>query len=190
MAAYLTILPLGGAADLRPLPKEENTMGRTVLAYSMQLEILEKRLGAFRRGLRREDQELFDDILRAGKNQVQSGVLASCPNPSDPVFFAALIELKRELNEQKRCLDERRQGASDSGGFLQDRPGESRLIQDLKEELKQKLYEELKAEVTAELKTELFEELRLELEEELKAGLSKEIRKAMQEAASGDHGFF
>ncbi len=72
----------------------------------MQLEILEKRLSSFRRGLRKADQEIFDDILRWGKNQVQSGVLASSPNPTDPVFFAALIEIKRSINEQGRAIEQ------------------------------------------------------------------------------------
>ena len=77
-------------------------MGRTVLAYSIQLEILEKRLSSFRRGLRKEDQNIFDDILRWGKNQVQSGVLASSANPSDPVFWAAFIEIKRAIDSHSR----------------------------------------------------------------------------------------
>lgn len=81
-------------------------MGRTILAYSQQLEILEKRLGSFRRGLRKDDQRIFDDILRWGKTQVQSGVLASSPNPSDPVFFSALIEMKRELERQGEAIDQ------------------------------------------------------------------------------------
>ena len=80
-------------------------MGRTILAYSMQLELLEKRLAAFRRGLRKADQEIFDDILRWGKNQVQSGVMASSPSPSDPVFFSALIELKRRGDAQEREIE-------------------------------------------------------------------------------------
>jgi len=89
-------------------------MGRTVLAYSIQLEILEKRLSSFRRGLRKEDQHIFDDILRWGKNQVQSGVLASSANPSDPVFWSAFIEIKRALDAHSRELEHFREKINSS----------------------------------------------------------------------------
>jgi len=157
-------------------------MGRTIPAYSIQLEILEKRLGSFRRGLRKEDQDILDDILRWGKSQVQSGALASCPNPSDPVFFSALIELKRDLNLQGRLLEELRghPKPEKSAAPHTDQPGlQTPPHADL-----------LKDQLKEEIKDELREEMRQELEEEFKTALQREVRKAIQEAASGDYDFF
>ena len=79
-------------------------MGRTVLAYSLQLQLLEKRNQGFRRALRKEDQKIFDDLLRMGKMQVQAGVMASNPNPTDSLFLSILIELKKEIETLKRDL--------------------------------------------------------------------------------------
>jgi len=75
-------------------------MGRTVLPYSVQLELFEKRLASFRRGLRRADQAVFDEILSSGKKQIQSGVLSSSPAPFEPLFLSALLELRKEIQAQ------------------------------------------------------------------------------------------
>ncbi|MES0491967.1 MAG: hypothetical protein ABUK01_18380 [Leptospirales bacterium] len=80
-------------------------MGRTVLAYSLQLQLLEKRNKGFRRALRKEDQKIFDDLLRMGKMQVQAGVMASNPNPTDSLFFSVFIELLKEIKNMKRDME-------------------------------------------------------------------------------------
>lgn len=80
-------------------------MGRTVNAYSGQMDNVMKRLNNFRRGLRKEDQEAFDFLMRAARLQVQSGVMASNPNPLDSMILSALVSLKRENLQLKKDLD-------------------------------------------------------------------------------------
>ena len=80
-------------------------MGRTVSPYSGQMENMLKRLYNFRKGLRKEDQEAFDFLMRAAKLQVQSGVMASNPNPLDSMILSALVSLKRENLQLKKDLD-------------------------------------------------------------------------------------
>ena len=79
-------------------------MGRTVTPYSIQLQLLEERYKGFRRSLRKDDQVIFDDLMRIAKLQVQAGVMASNPNPADSVFLSVLIELKKKIDRLENEL--------------------------------------------------------------------------------------
>jgi hypothetical protein len=57
----------------------------------------------FRRALRRDDQELFDELFIAPKIQMQAGAYASNAKPFETMLICMLIELKREL----RILEQR-----------------------------------------------------------------------------------
>ncbi|TGL90112.1 hypothetical protein EHQ68_01380 [Leptospira congkakensis] len=79
-------------------------MGRTIAPYSRQMLQIEGNLSDFRRSLRRQDQEIFDELMRTSKLQVQAGVMASLPYPIDSMILSMLIELKKEVNEIKKDL--------------------------------------------------------------------------------------
>ncbi|MCW7490522.1 hypothetical protein [Leptospira meyeri] len=79
-------------------------MGRTIAPYSRQMMQIEGNLSDFRRSLRRQDQEIFDELMRTSKLQVQAGVMASLPYPIDSMILSMLIELKKEVNEIKKDL--------------------------------------------------------------------------------------
>ncbi|EOQ97874.1 hypothetical protein LEP1GSC195_0944 [Leptospira wolbachii serovar Codice str. CDC] len=79
-------------------------MGRTIAPYSRQMLQIEENLSDFRRSLRKSDQEIFDDLIRTAKLQVQAGVMASLPYPIDSMILSMLIETKKEINELKKCL--------------------------------------------------------------------------------------
>lgn len=80
-------------------------MGRTVIPYSRQMQYVESSLGQFRRGLRKPDQEVFDELIRTAKLQVQAGVMASSPYPIDTMLLTMMIDLKKEISRLKRELD-------------------------------------------------------------------------------------
>ena len=71
-------------------------MGRTVLPFSMVLAEQQKRLGQFRRTLRKQDQELFDELFERARLHVQSAVQAASPEPMESIFLSVLIEMLRE----------------------------------------------------------------------------------------------
>ncbi len=79
-------------------------MGRTVVPYSLVIEQVMHRFDNYRRTLRREDREAFDDLMRAAKMQVQAGVMAQHPNAFDSMSMAMLVQLKREINELKKNI--------------------------------------------------------------------------------------
>jgi hypothetical protein len=71
-------------------------MGRTVLPFSMVLAEQQKRLGQFRRSLRKQDQELFDELFERARLHVQAAVQAANPEPMESIFISVLIEMLRE----------------------------------------------------------------------------------------------
>ncbi|MCG6142233.1 hypothetical protein EHQ23_16990 [Leptospira bourretii] len=79
-------------------------MGRTIAPYSRQMLQIEENLSDFRRSLRKQDQDIFDDLIRTAKLQVQAGVMASLPYPIDSMILSMLIDLKKEMNEIKKGL--------------------------------------------------------------------------------------
>ena len=77
-------------------------MGRTVMPYSLVIEQVQHRFDNYRRTLRRQDREAFDELMRVAKMQVQAGVMAQHPNAFDSMSMAMLVHLKREIDEIKK----------------------------------------------------------------------------------------
>ncbi len=74
-------------------------MGRTLPTYNMLiLQELEKdEWKRFRRALRKDDQEMFDELFIAPKTQMQAGAYASNAKPFETMLICMLIELKKDL---------------------------------------------------------------------------------------------
>ncbi len=79
-------------------------MGRTIQPYSIQLERMRDRFSKFRRSLRREDQEIFDEMFRFAKANVQAGVMAAAPNPMDSILLSILLEQQRQIQQLQTDL--------------------------------------------------------------------------------------
>ncbi|MCE9600025.1 MAG: hypothetical protein K8S54_18840 [Spirochaetia bacterium] len=84
-------------------------MGRTHLPYSMQIELIDSRFKNLRRALRKEDQKVFDRLLRYARMQVQAGAMASNPNPFDSMALTMLIEIQKQLDTNQAELSQLRQ---------------------------------------------------------------------------------
>ncbi|GBF49655.1 hypothetical protein LPTSP4_11710 [Leptospira ryugenii] len=74
-------------------------MGRTIAPYSRQILQIEENLSEFRRALRKEDQAIYDELIRSSKLQVQAGVMAASPYPIDSMLLTMVIELKKEIKK-------------------------------------------------------------------------------------------
>jgi hypothetical protein len=90
-------------------------MGRTVLPYSLVIDQVLSRFENFRRTLRREDREAFDELMRVARLQVQAGVMAQHPNAFDSMSMAMLIHLKREVKEIKKQIQIAKENTGTSG---------------------------------------------------------------------------
>lgn len=73
-------------------------MGRTVMPYSRAVDATGDRLDDFRRALRRDDRQIFDELIRYAKTQIQAGVMAASPNPFDSMSMIMHIQLAKKLN--------------------------------------------------------------------------------------------
>ena len=80
-------------------------MGRTVIPYSIKIDLVISRFDQFRKGLRREDRERFDELMRYAKRQVQAGVMAQHPNAFDSLSMAMHLELKKQIDELIRRIE-------------------------------------------------------------------------------------
>lgn len=89
-------------------------MGRTVLPFSMVLAEQQKRLGQFRRSLRKQDQALFDELFERARLHVQAAVQASQPEPMESIFISVLIEMLREEKHLRARVDNLEQELRDA----------------------------------------------------------------------------
>jgi hypothetical protein len=85
-------------------------MGRTVLPFSMVLAEQQKRLAEFRRSLRKQDQELFDELFERARLHVQAAVQAANPEPMESIFISVLIEMLREEKHLRARVGELEKG--------------------------------------------------------------------------------
>jgi hypothetical protein len=66
----------------------------------------QKRLGQFRRTLRKQDQELFDELFERARLHVQAAVQAANPEPMESIFISVLIEMLRAEKRLQARVDE------------------------------------------------------------------------------------
>jgi hypothetical protein len=78
-------------------------MGRTVPTFTQVIEQEMQSWSKFRRGLRREDQEMLDDLFRAARMQLAGSAYAARPIPFDSVVMSMLLAQQRMI----RKLEER-----------------------------------------------------------------------------------
>ena len=78
-------------------------MGRTLPTYNMLIlqELEREEWRKFRRALRKEDQEIFDELFIAPKTQMQAGAYASSARPFEMMLICMLIALNKELKTLK-----------------------------------------------------------------------------------------
>ena len=67
------------------------------MPYSSAVDAANERLAEFRRGLRKDDREIFDELMRYAKTQIQAGVMASSPNPFDSMSLIMHIQLAKQV---------------------------------------------------------------------------------------------
>ena len=78
-------------------------MGRTVPTFTMVIREQESRWTKFREALRKEDQELLDDLFRAPKIHLAACAYAVNPIPFENIVISMLLEeRKRSAALQKR----------------------------------------------------------------------------------------
>jgi hypothetical protein len=83
-------------------------MGRTVRPFSQVMQAEYERWKKFRRALRKEDQEFFDELFEQARLHVQAGVYASHPISLESIFMAIFIEQQKAIRGLELRLQELR----------------------------------------------------------------------------------
>ncbi|GEM_PF-1481569 len=103
---------LASGMDLKILINGGVIMGRTIMPYSMTIEMQRERLKKFRRALRKEDQEYLEEIFKYAKKHVQAGSYAAFPDPIIPLFLSAFIEQEKKIRELEKRVKALENGLS------------------------------------------------------------------------------
>jgi hypothetical protein len=72
-------------------------MGRTVPTFTNLIDSELASWSKFRRGLRRDDQEIFDKIFRAAKLHLAENFYAMRPVPFESVMMSIAVEQQKKI---------------------------------------------------------------------------------------------
>jgi len=81
-------------------------VGRTVLSFTQKILALQSEWSKFRRALRKEDQEILDELFCFAKYHSAPSSYFSTPNPVEPVLISMLIELLKEIKKLRSELQQ------------------------------------------------------------------------------------
>ena len=80
-------------------------MGRTLPSFTQVILNEQQALAKFRRALRRQDQDAFDDLFRAARYHVAAAANASHLLPFETVLLAMLIEEHKRVEHLEILLE-------------------------------------------------------------------------------------
>ncbi len=81
-------------------------MGRTVPTFTQVIQKEIESWSKFRRGLRKEDQELFDEMFRAPRIHLAASTYTMRVIPFESIAMAIMLEQRKEIVELKKRLEE------------------------------------------------------------------------------------
>lgn len=80
-------------------------MGRTVVPFTLALEREEASWGPFRRALRKEDRDLFDELFDLARHHVSAGACSGRAVPFEAVLMGILVEERREIRDLRARVE-------------------------------------------------------------------------------------
>jgi len=84
-------------------------MGRTIPSFRPLLNDEIKSWEDFKRGLKLDEKELFDNLMNYAKIHADAGSLAVRPVISEYIFMSILIEQQKLINQLKKEFEELKQ---------------------------------------------------------------------------------
>ncbi|MCL4540215.1 MAG: hypothetical protein M1378_11575 [Bacteroidetes bacterium] len=80
-------------------------MGRTVPTFTMVIHEQESQWKKFREALRKEDQEIFDDLFRAPRIHLAACAYAVNPIPFENIVMSMLVEERKKTVALEKRLE-------------------------------------------------------------------------------------
>ena len=81
-------------------------MGRTNPTYRDRLDAIEDEWSAYRRALRRRDQETFDRLFVYARDHADAAGNLNHSDPLAPVWMAIALEQERRITELEARIDD------------------------------------------------------------------------------------
>jgi hypothetical protein len=85
-------------------------MGRNNETFTLLVDQYREQWGKFRRGLRKEDQLLFDEMWRAPKIHLAASAYFASDTPLEVIFMAMLLEQYKTIRRLESALGYHRPG--------------------------------------------------------------------------------
>ncbi len=80
-------------------------LGKTAPTYRKKLEEKINELKPYKRALRKREKEIFDEIMESAKRKAHASTNQAFVDPMDGIYLSILLEMKRELKEIKREIN-------------------------------------------------------------------------------------
>ncbi len=80
-------------------------MGRTVPTFTMVIQQEMESWTKYRRGLRKEDQETFDELFRAARLQLASSAYAARPIPFESIAMSMMVMQQRAIQQLRERIE-------------------------------------------------------------------------------------
>ncbi len=80
-------------------------MGRTVTPFTSVLNRELRNLANYRKALKKEDREIFDELWERARKHIQASVLSSFPIPMESILLSMCIELLKEIKDIRNDLN-------------------------------------------------------------------------------------
>lgn len=87
-------------------------MGRTVLSFTQKILSIEAEWAKFRRALRKEDQQLLDELFAYAKFHSAPASYLSTPNPMEAILVSVALELLKEVKRLKLEIQNMKEAAN------------------------------------------------------------------------------
>jgi hypothetical protein len=79
-------------------------VGRNNESFTLVIDRHRVTWNKFRRALRREDQEVFDDLWRAPKIHLAAGAYIAHDTPLETILMSMLLEQHKRIREMERRM--------------------------------------------------------------------------------------
>ncbi|HMA83023.1 MAG TPA: hypothetical protein VKP59_02215 [Candidatus Thermoplasmatota archaeon] len=81
-------------------------MGRTIPTFRQMIESFGMEWTAFRQGLRKQDQEMFDALLNHARRHSAAGHNFPHALPFEPIVISILLEHEKQLLDLKKTREQ------------------------------------------------------------------------------------
>ena len=105
-------------------------MGRNNDTFTLVIDKNRDAWSKFRRGLRKEDQQLFDELWRAPKLHLAAGAFIANEVPLETILMCMLLEQHKKIRQLEKLL------RVEKAEFGDNRVGERCQVSDISDELR------------------------------------------------------